>query len=432
MRVAIVTLGCKVNQYESQALAEALEKRGHEVVPFTEGSDAVIVNSCTVTHRSDRDTRALARRARRINPAARIVVTGCYAQTEPATLAGLGVDAVVGTGEKHSIPDLLDNRATGVLVGDVADLRALAPAPVSRFAGKARAFLKVQDGCDAFCAYCVVPYARGPSRSLPLDEVRRGLARLRQTGHGEVVLTGVHLGLWGQDLDPPLPFLDLCRAAEAAGIPRVRLSSLEPGELGGELVALLRASDVLCPHLHVPLQSGSDRILAAMGRPYRASEFRDRVAEALDTIPGLCLGLDVIAGFPGEDDAAFRETRELLERMPFAYLHVFPFSPRPGTRAYDLPHRVPQAEIKIRAAALRDLSTAKRMAFYGAHVNSVMPALPEGKPEVGWLALRTRNYIPVRAPVDNAGPEQEWMVRIERLEGRRVFGRLVGRAAAGG
>lgn len=426
MRISILTLGCKVNQYESRALEESLEARGHAVVPFGEPADAVVVNTCTVTHRSDRDARALIRRARREVPGARLLVTGCYAQVDPKALAALGVDAVVGTGEKGAIPELLESRAGGLRVGESGADRTLAPAPVSRFPGRARAYLKVQDGCACFCAYCIVPYARGPSRSLPLAEVRSGLARLGEGGHREVVLTGVHLGLWGRDLTPPEPFGALLDAAEEAGVPRVRLSSLEPGELTAGVVARLAASRVLCPHLHVPLQSGCDRTLEAMGRPYTAAQFRAGVEAARQAVPGLCLGLDVIVGFPGETDRDFGETEGLLADLPFAYLHVFPFSPRRGTRAWDLGDQVPQPVVAERARRLRELSREKRRAFERTHLGSVMLALPEGWAAPDVLALRTRNYIEVRIPWQEPLPDEEVLVRLEGLTRGGVAGRFAG------
>ncbi|MBE0617401.1 MAG: MiaB/RimO family radical SAM methylthiotransferase, partial [Proteobacteria bacterium] len=347
---------------------------------------------------------------------------------EPQALAALGVDAVVGTGEKQQIPTLLESAATGVRVGDAASLRDFSLAPVKRFGGRARAFLKVQDGCACFCAYCVVPYARGPSRSLPLAEVRAGLERLREAGHREVVLTGVHLGLWGRDLAPLQTFGALLDAAERAGIPRVRLSSLEPGELTEDVISRLEASGILCPHLHVPLQSGSDRVLEAMGRPYDVTEFRRRVEAALAAVPGLCVGLDVIAGFPGEDDGAFGETLALLEALPLAYLHVFPYSPRRGTRAAELGNRVPEPVVKERARRLRELSRKKRKVFEQKQLGSAMLALPEGWAAPDLLTVRTRNYIEVRIPWQEPIPDGELAVRLDRLDREGV----VGHAATGG
>lgn len=426
MRVSVVTIGCKVNQFESQALEEALLARGHEVVAFGALCDAVVVNSCTVTHRSDRDARALVRRARKAAPEARIVVTGCYAQVDPEALRELGVDAVVGNGEKQAIPELLERgTAADPPDGRVLPRGPLEAAPVKRFSGRSRAFLKVQEGCEAFCAYCIVPYARGPSRSLPLGAVSAGLRQLAEGGHREVVLTGVHLGLWGRDLNPPEAFSTLLAAAEASGVARIRLSSLEPREVTPELLDRLAGSPSLCPHLHVPLQSGSDRILAAMGRPYRAAEFAAVVQAAVESVPGICLGLDVIAGFPGEDEAAFRETEELLAGLPIAYLHVFPFSPRRGTRAWSLADRVPEPIIRERAERLRELSRGKREGFYRSQLGSVQMALPEGKPRGGRLRLTTRNYVPVHLEWNGRTCEDEVPVELVALEPDGVTGTLL-------
>jgi threonylcarbamoyladenosine tRNA methylthiotransferase MtaB len=431
MRISVVTQGCKVNQSESGALEEILEARGHELVPFGEVADAVVVNTCTVTHRSDRDARALIRRAKRSNPGARVIVTGCYAQINPETLSALGADAVVGTGAKQDIPDLIEGGNQGIFV-EVPPRSPLLPLGLRKLRGRSRAFFKVQEGCEAFCSYCIVPYARGPSRSLPLNSVCSGLAELREGGNGEVVLTGVHLGFWGRDLDPPRTFSELLDAAEKSGIPRIRLSSLEPREVTPEVVERLASSPVLCPHLHVPLQSGSDHILRAMGRPYSSAEFREAVLTAHGGVPGICLGFDVIVGFPGEDDAAFRETLGLLEGMPFAYLHVFPFSARRGTRAWDLPERVPETVVKERAAALRALSRRRWRAFQELHLGKSLAALPEGSAVEGRLKLTTRSYISVVVPWSGPVPPREQKVEITRVDSQGVFGRTVSASGSGG
>ena len=307
---------------------------------------------------------------------------------------------------------------------DWGDSLALGPEPVTRFGERARAFLKVQDGCQAFCAYCIVPYARGPSRSLPLEEVVAGFARLRGAGYDEVVLTGVHLGNWGRDLDPPRHFAQVLDAAEASGVVRVRLSSLEPGEVSFEVVRRLAASSVLCPHLHVPLQAGSDRILAAMGRPYTAAAFVEAVRGAAAAIPGLCLGCDVIVGFPGEGDAEFTATERLLEALPVSYLHVFPFSPRRGTPAWDMEPKTAAPVVKERARRLRALSKRKQQEFWRAQVGRRVPALVEDGPRDGCLRTRTRNYVPVAVPWEGPPPRGEIDVVITEVEEGVTRGRV--------
>jgi threonylcarbamoyladenosine tRNA methylthiotransferase MtaB len=424
MRIAITTLGCKVNQYESRALEEALAARGHAVVAFGDPADAVVVNSCTVTHRSDRGVRSLVRRARRQNPGARIAVTGCYAQVAPEELRALGVDLVVGSADKQRLPELLEAGLGGVQVQEWGSPSALGPEPVTRFGDRARAFFKVQDGCEAFCAYCIVPHARGPSRSLPRREVRAGFARLHGADYDEVVLTGVHLGNWGRDLNPPRRFEELLDAAEASGVPRVRLSSLEPGELTPQVVARLAASEVLCPHLHVPLQAGSDRTLAAMGRPYTVAAFAEAVRGAATAIPWLCLGCDVIVGFPGEGDAEFAATERLLEALPVSYLHVFPFSPRRSTPAWGMEPKVAAPVIKKRARRLRALSRRKRQAFWQSQVGRQVPALVEEGPCEGVVRTRTRNYVPVTVPWEGAVSRGEINVVITEVEEGGTRGRV--------
>jgi len=254
MKISLATLGCKVNQYESEAIGEALSFAGFTVVPYGEPADAVIINSCTVTHRSDRDVRALVRRAKRSSPAPFVAVVGCLAQTDAESLVELGVDLVAGNSEKSDLPRLLKNLQGGVFVGDIQKQREIRSMPVDGFRGKARAFLKVQDGCDNQCAYCIVPKARGPSRSLSPEEIRSGLENLKKAGHLEVVLTGVHLGAWGLDFNPSEPFSLLLDLAEASGIPNIRLSSIEPLELTSKIVGRIASSEALCPHIHIPLQ----------------------------------------------------------------------------------------------------------------------------------------------------------------------------------
>ena len=383
----------------------------------------MVVNTCTVTHRSDRDARALIRRARRENPSARVVVAGCLAEVDPEGVLGLGADLVAGSAAKAGSrgTDRLrrfGDRAEGI-TGPLP--AAEPPAPVTRF-GRSRAFLKVQDGCDAGCAYCIVPRARGAPRSLPPEEVAAGLARLREGGHREVVLAGIHLGRWGCDLAPPRRFAELLDLAENSGIGRVRLSSLEPLELTEEVIGRTAASPTLCPHFHVPLQSGSDAVLRRMGRPYTAGEFRERVEAALHRIEGLCLGFDVIVGLPGETEEEFLRTERLLESLPFCYLHVFPYSRRRGTPAADMDGQVAEGEKSRRAARLRELARAKKEAFVRARVGRTLPALAEGEPRGGTLQLRTRNYVEVLVPWRGETPRHETAVRLLSYENGKAWG----------
>jgi threonylcarbamoyladenosine tRNA methylthiotransferase MtaB len=401
-RVALATLGCKVNQCESAAVAHRLRQLGHTVVGFDAEADVFIINTCTVTARTDFQSRQLVRRAVRRNPDATVIVTGCYAQVAPDKLKELpGVRLVAGNVEKDLIPGLVGTLNGGpaeLLVGDIGQARKFSGLCPDRFPGRTRAFLKIQDGCTARCSYCIVPAARGPSRSMPEDRVLERVAALAAAGYREIVLTGIHLGAWGQDLipSPDIPSL-VRRIGERGRVGRLRLSSIEPLEVTDELMACLRDSTVLCRHLHIPLQSGDDRILAAMGRHYDREFFRGRIERLVSEIPDLAIGVDVMAGFPGEGDHEFQNTMALLRELPVAYLHVFPYSERPGTAASGMPGKVEEHVRAARAAQLRGLGLAKREAFVKRLEGSKQVVLIEESRDrkTGRLKGFTGNYIPV-------------------------------------
>lgn len=414
-RVALVTLGCKVNQCDSAGMAQRLEQLGHTLVGFDAEADVCIVNTCTVTARTDFQSRQLIRRAARRNPSAPVIVTGCYAQVAPELLKALpNVRLVAGNVEKELIPGLvgaLNGGPAEVRVRDIKKTGIFSGLTADRFPGRTRAFLKIQDGCNARCSYCIVPTARGPSRSMPPGDVLERVAALAGSGCREVVLTGVHLGAWGADLSPASGLPRLLRRIEEAGtVGRLRLSSIEPLEVTAELIACLRESAVLCPHVHIPLQSGDDRVLTAMGRHYDRRFFRDLVHRLADEIPGVAIGVDVMAGFPGEGDREFENTLELLSGLPAAYLHVFPYSERPGTKAAALPGKVEETLRARRAAELRALGLAKREAFAKRAVGSRQTVLVEGSRDrkTGRLKGFTGNYIPVLL----AEGSRDWMNRL--------------------
>ena len=401
-RVALATLGCKVNQCESAAMADRLRQLGHTVVGFDAEADVYIINTCTVTARTDFQSRQLVRRAARRNPDAPVVVTGCYAQVAPDLLKGLpNVRLVAGNVEKELIPGLvgtLNGGPADVLVRDIGQAGEFSGLIADRFPGRTRAFLKIQDGCSARCSYCIVPAARGPSRSMPEDHVLGRVAALAAAGYREIVLTGIHLGAWGQELSPSRDIPSLVRRIGDAGqIGRLRLSSIEPLEVTDELIACLRDSTVLCRHLHIPLQSGDDRILASMGRHYDRDFFRGRVERLVSEFPDLAIGVDVMAGFPGEGDHEFENTMALLRELPVAYLHVFPYSERPGTAASGMPGKVEERVRAARASELRGLGLAKREAFVKRLAGSRQVVLVEESRDrkTGRLKGFTGNYIPV-------------------------------------
>lgn len=427
--IGMTTVGCKLNQYETEGIAEAFEALGFRVVPFADRADAYVVNTCTVTGRSDYRSRQMLRRASRLNPSALIVATGCYAQREPATIASMPeVDLVVGNTRKHAIAALVADRlAAGtadavrvgggpaearpcgassgsavptsgaeVLVGDhgEAPLRAF---DIARFRGHTRAFLKIQDGCDRRCAYCAVPDARGPARSRPASEVVAQAARLVENGYREIVLTGVHIGSYGADRGgPPLSGL-LDALTDIPDLVRLRLGSIEPMELGAELASTILGSEKICRHLHVPLESGSDATLARMGRGYTRDQYTEAVRRITEREPFVGLGTDVMVGFPGESDRDFEETKALIEDLPFTYLHVFSFSPRIGTAAAVMDGRVPGPEKKRRSRLLRGIGRAKSLAFRRGLLGTRLEVLVEDRSDRrgGHVTGLASNYVRV-------------------------------------
>jgi threonylcarbamoyladenosine tRNA methylthiotransferase MtaB len=437
--VSIATLGCKVNQFESEALIDALEQRGYAVVPFEEGADIAIINTCTVTHRADFQSRQMVRRASRSSPNSLVIVTGCYPQVEADTLLKMkGVHYLVGNGEKSLIPDYLPSMQEGqfprVQVGDIGKERLFSEIPLHSFHRHTRAFLKIQDGCNAYCSYCIVPHARGRSRSLPPERVVQNLKGLKGRGFKEVVLTGIHLGVYGRDLNPPFPLEALLRQLEKEGTPdRIRLSSIEPGDFSRSLITVLAQSDKVCPHLHIPIQSGDDDLLKKMNRDYDRSFLSDLVQELHRQISNLSVGADVMVGFPGETEERFRHTYELIESLPFSYLHVFPFSKRKGTPAFQFPQGANGREIKERAEAMRELGKQKRQAFYRQYLDQTLSVLIEDRREreTGRRKGFSRNYIPVSLTGGNGtgkhldGVNQEVTVRVIELAEKGVIGEVL-------
>ena len=437
--VTIATLGCKVNQFESETLMTTLEGKGYCLVPFGEPADITIINTCTVTHRADFQSRQMVRRAVRSNRESLVIVTGCYADVEPDRVSKIeGVRHVLGNVEKSHLPDLLPLIQGGefpaIQVSDIQKEDHFLEIPLHSFHRHTRAFLKIQDGCDSRCSYCIVPHARGPSRSLPLDRIIGQMEVLRDTGYKEVVLTGIHIGAYGRDLDPPLSLEKLLETLETAESPsRIRLSSVEPFDFSPGLISALAQSTKVCPHLHIPIQSGDDEILKRMNRNYESS-FLTRLVERLhQRIPDLCIGADVIVGFPGETDDRFEHTRRLIEALPLSYLHVFPFSRRKGTPASQFAEQVPVGEMKERAQLLRELGQQKRHAFYRGFLHQELRVLVEDRvdKETGRLRGFSRNYIPVLlfqgngTSIRSGGINQEVNVRVTDVSAGGVTGHVV-------
>ncbi len=432
--IAITTLGCKANQFDSEMMQASLERGGFEIIPFSQRADIYIVNTCTVTHRADYQSRQLIRRAHRLNPSSLIVVTGCYAQAYPEEVQGVaGVRVVLGNGEKFSVADILRNPLMSsspmVSVGDMEKERKIGEADIDRSCRHTRALLKIQDGCNASCAYCIIPRARGRSRSLDPLRVIHHLQRLEKRGFKEVVMTGIHLGIYGADLSPPTSLAELCKRMEDIPAPqRIRLSSIEPDDFSPDLIQTIASSPRVCHHLHIPMQSGDDDILRRMHRNYDGTFFADLVQTLIHRIPDLNIGVDVIVGFPGEGEKQFRETYELLEKSDIGYLHVFPFSKRRGTEAYEFPHQVDPRTKKRRCESLRALGRRKKAAFQGRFLGRELEVLVEERRDklTGRLKGYSRNYIPVLIEAEDDLVNREIRVSVTDLEDGRVLGRAAG------
>jgi threonylcarbamoyladenosine tRNA methylthiotransferase MtaB len=437
----IKTLGCKVNQYESEVIAHQLQTMGCQMAEPGPGQelDVVVINTCTVTQKAAMQSRQATRQAIRAHPNARVIVTGCHAQINADELAGIkGVHTVIRQDRKHTLADIVATEAADVddqhqasapSSTAIAEFNPLDPAILG---ARTRPFLKIQDGCDAYCTYCIVPYTRGRSRSMPRSNVMAHIARYKQARYKEIVLTGIHLGCYGQDLTPPLSLVALLDQIHSTrAIERLRLSSIEPQELGDDLLDLVAQAStrpgLICNHFHIPMQSGDDRILKKMRRPYRTSEFVHLVERIRRYLPDAAVGVDVLAGFPGETDGAFNNTFELIKSLPLTYLHVFPFSSRPGTPAARFPDPVPADIIKTRCHSLRELGVEKKTAFYRQQLGKTVEILVEEQRErsSGLLKGLTSNYIPVL--IDAPDDVQNAFVKVVLASQREEFmlGRIV-------
>jgi threonylcarbamoyladenosine tRNA methylthiotransferase MtaB len=435
--VAFATLGCRLNQVESQEMGALLESRGYQVVPPGQAARVYVVNTCTVTGRADFSDRQSVRRITRTDPDAFVVVTGCWAQTDPTAAAALpGVDLVVGNREKYRLPDLLESlvkrpRAT-LAVGDIREARDVPVAPSTPPAGRSRAFVKIQDGCQHRCAFCIVPSARGPSRSQEPKVVLDRVRALAQAGYPDVTLTGVDIGHYGWDLCPRTTLAALLRdLADVAGLRWLRLSSVLPSYFTPELVDAVTTLPTMAPHLHLPLQSGSDRVLRLMRRPYHAAMYRALVERLAAAMPGLGLGADAIVGHPGETDADFEATLALVEALPFSYLHVFAYSDRRGTEAARRPDHVPTGVTRERSERLRGLVREKSAAFRRRLVGTRREVLAlEGRDRrTGLRSGLTANYVEVQFAAGDRLDRRIVPVDVTEVDGERTLGRL---AEAGG
>jgi threonylcarbamoyladenosine tRNA methylthiotransferase MtaB len=405
-KVAFHTLGCKLNYSETSAIARTLTDNGFLKVEYSEPADFYVINTCSVTENADKETKRIVKNALRTNPDAKVIVIGCYAQLKPQEIAAIpGVSLVLGANEKFKLHEHLykieEQSAPLIISGEIDDVQFYSDA--YSFGERTRAFLKVQDGCDYFCTFCTIPLARGASRSNPIDKTLEVAAEVAKTGVKEIVLTGVNIGDYGKTPDgvrrTDENFLDLIKRLDKdIEMPRFRISSIEPNLLTNEIIDFVAGSDKFMPHFHIPLQSGSNRILKLMRRKYLRELYAERVAHIKNVMPHCCIGVDVIVGFPAETDEDFLETYNFLKELDISYLHVFTYSERANTRALKIEGFVPMDVRKERNKMLRILSEKKKQLFYLQHEQTVRTALWEAEHDNGIMYGFTDNYIKVSTP----------------------------------
>jgi threonylcarbamoyladenosine tRNA methylthiotransferase MtaB len=434
-KVFITTLGCKVNQFESAAFKTGFEERGLTVVSQNEEADLIVVNTCAVTAGAGAQSRQTIRQVLRHNPSAEIIITGCYAEiaakelSEEKELLGRTY-SLIGNSKKDGLVAGALSKKSGtheLIMGTIGETREICRLPVRRFGERSRAYLRVQDGCESFCTYCIVPYTRGPSRSLPVSEVVEQARIFTKEGHKEIVLTGIHLGYYGKDLpgkDDLLSLLD--KLTLATPETSYRISSLEPLEINQSLLSLMQERKNIQPHLHIPLQSGNDEILARMNRRYTIDQFRDVISLCHERLPHAAIGIDILAGFPGETDAHFIAAKNFLQSIYFSYLHVFPYSIRPGTAAARFKGQIPKKIKDARVVELRSISDEKKNAFYQSQLYQIRPVLVEGRRHSdGMLKGFTDNYIAVRFDGPDSLLNSVTAVRLLLLKNNSVIGERV-------
>ena len=427
MRIAIYTLGCKVNQYETQAMEQELTRRGHEIVPFDGAADAYIVNTCSVTAVSDKKSRQMIRRCRKLNEHAVVAACGCYVQTHSDEAAGLGLDLIAGTGDRMAFLDLLEQAAREkeplTLLDDALRRRAFEVLPAGGIAERTRAMLKVEDGCVNFCTYCIIPYARGPVRSLPKAEAVAQTRRLREEGYRELVITGIEISGWGHDLKNGETLIDLLEAvSDTAGEMRLRLGSLEPRTITEEFCRRAARLPNLCPHFHLSMQSGCDGTLRRMNRKYDTARFYESVSLLRQYFDRPAVTTDLITGFPGETEEEFAQTLAFIEKCGFAAMHIFPYSVRPGTKAAAMPDQCTAAVKERRAARAAETAERMKQAYLHGCVGQTYPVLFEQ--EKGGLYV---GHAPNYCQVGVRGEDLHNAVRnvkIEAVDGDMLIGEL--------
>ncbi len=427
-RVAFYTLGCKVNQYETEAIAELFSKEGYEVVDFGKPADIYIINTCTVTSMSDRKSRQIIRRARKTNPSAYIAVAGCYAQTAPDTLLEIdGVNLVIGNNNRKNIVELVEanrGREKFSAVDDIMKVREFEELSIENYSERTRAFIKIQEGCNQFCSYCIIPYARGPIRSRTPQNIIDEIITLTKNGFTEVVLTGIHVASYGKDLGTTDLAELILQVNAIDAIERIRLSSIEPMTLNSDFINRIAKADKLCRHFHLSLQSGCDETLKRMNRKYTTAEYREIVDGLRRVFPDVAITTDIMVGFPGETDEEFAKTLEFTEQIAFADAHIFQYSPRKGTPAAKMTDQIPPEIKEARSKKIMAVCEKSRSEFLHGFLGKTYPVLFEQPSADGFFEGKTDNYITVSVPFEEGLSGKFFPVEFEYEKNGIIYGKL--------
>ena len=429
-KAASYALGCKVNQVESEAIAEAFAERGYEIVDINEKADVYVINTCTVTNFGDKKSRQLIRRVKRLNPDSVVVAVGCYAQTAPEDIKKIdGINIILGSKGKNEIVDCVENyrREQGIEcnVGEIMHERQFEPISVNKLAGRTRAYLKIQDGCSQFCSYCIIPYARGPIRSRDEEDVLSEVRKLAENGFKEVVLTGIHVASYGKDTKNTNLLQVIKKVHEIEGIERIRLSSIEPNIVTEEFASKMASLPKACHHFHLSLQSGCEKTLKEMNRKYTAEKYAQAAEILRKHMPDVALTTDIIVGFPGETDEDFEESYDFAKKIGFSKIHVFPYSPKRGTPAVARKDQVSPQKKEERSAKLIALSNKMADDFIQKFVGRKMPVLFEQSHESGKFEGHTSNYINVTVETDKNIKNMILDTVIEGCKDEKAFGKLL-------
>lgn len=427
--VAFSTLGCKVNQYETEAISEKFEDMGYTVVPFSDVADYYIINTCSVTAMSDKKSRQIIRRAKKTNPNAIIAVMGCYSQTAPDEVLDInGVNLVLGTKDKASVINLLkniDNTTKLNAVEIVKDNHTYENLTIKRCMDRTRAYIKIQDGCSQFCSYCIIPYARGPVRSREEKDIIDEVLTLVDNGYTEVILTGIHAASYGKDLENTSLAKLLKEIDKIDGIKRIRLSSIEPMTLNRQFVEDIRDCKKLCPHFHISLQSGCDETLKRMNRHYTTDQFYEVVEGLREAFPDCAITTDIMVGFQGETDEEFNKTLEFVNKVKFTEAHVFQYSQRRGTPAAKRPNQVSSQIKEVRSKIIINATDCTRNEFLDNHIGKEMEVLFETRSKDNYYEGKTTNYLTVHVPCDEEISGKFYMTHIESVKDGILYGRII-------